>query len=346
MRKKGFTLIELLAVIVLLAIIALIATPAVLNIIEDSRKSATEASVRNIVETAKSYYMQNIANNNVIVSVDLSKDDLKYSGKQAIKGSIEYDTKGNIYGKMYINGYCVIYKDGKIESEKMNVNNCVIKKQLSFPIENGMVVYFNPTTGLRCNSYEAISKTGTKSGCMAWYTFLTNEDDSNVNLLLAHNTTAKVAWNSDSTGIIPNEVITILENDTIGWKQNINGVETNLNARLISAKEVNQIAPTNPKWQINSYQTWYYLHTGTNEQYLGEIGTNEYAWLFDNTVNCTKYGCNESSNGTYGYWTSDYASYGYAWYVNHSGYFVNLTVNNDTIAGVRPVIEVSKEVFK
>ena len=39
--KKGFTLIELLAVIVILAIIALIATPIVLNIINDTKESAT-----------------------------------------------------------------------------------------------------------------------------------------------------------------------------------------------------------------------------------------------------------------------------------------------------------------
>ena len=39
--KKGFTLIELLAVIVILAIIALIATPIVLEIINDAKKSAT-----------------------------------------------------------------------------------------------------------------------------------------------------------------------------------------------------------------------------------------------------------------------------------------------------------------
>ena len=38
MKRKGFTLVELLAVIVILAVIALIATPAVLNIIEDSKK--------------------------------------------------------------------------------------------------------------------------------------------------------------------------------------------------------------------------------------------------------------------------------------------------------------------
>ena len=41
MRKNGFTLIELLAVIVILAIIAVIAVPIVLNIIDESKESAT-----------------------------------------------------------------------------------------------------------------------------------------------------------------------------------------------------------------------------------------------------------------------------------------------------------------
>ena len=39
--KKGFTLIELLAVIVILAIIAVIAVPIVLNIINETKESAT-----------------------------------------------------------------------------------------------------------------------------------------------------------------------------------------------------------------------------------------------------------------------------------------------------------------
>ena len=46
MRNKGFTLIELLAVIVILAIIALIATPIVLGIINDSRKSADQETAK------------------------------------------------------------------------------------------------------------------------------------------------------------------------------------------------------------------------------------------------------------------------------------------------------------
>lgn len=44
-NTKGFTLIELLAVIVILAVIALIASPIILNIIQNSQKSARARSV-------------------------------------------------------------------------------------------------------------------------------------------------------------------------------------------------------------------------------------------------------------------------------------------------------------
>ncbi len=60
MKNKGFTLIELLAVIVILAIIALIATPIILGIIEDSRKSAIDRTaelVASEVQLAYSGYM-------------------------------------------------------------------------------------------------------------------------------------------------------------------------------------------------------------------------------------------------------------------------------------------------
>ena len=46
MKKKGFTLIELLAVIVILAIIALIATPIILGIIDDTRKSRNSVDLK------------------------------------------------------------------------------------------------------------------------------------------------------------------------------------------------------------------------------------------------------------------------------------------------------------
>lgn len=47
--KKGFTLIELLAVIIILAIIALIATPIILNVVDDARKSAAVSEASMIV---------------------------------------------------------------------------------------------------------------------------------------------------------------------------------------------------------------------------------------------------------------------------------------------------------
>ena len=50
--RKGFTLIELLAVIVILAIIAVIATPIVLGIINDTKKSATIRSAEFYLDAA------------------------------------------------------------------------------------------------------------------------------------------------------------------------------------------------------------------------------------------------------------------------------------------------------
>lgn len=54
-NKKGFTLIELLAVIVILAIIALIATPIILNMINDAKKSAAKDSAYGYIDAVEKY---------------------------------------------------------------------------------------------------------------------------------------------------------------------------------------------------------------------------------------------------------------------------------------------------
>ena len=64
--KKGFTLIELLAVIVILAIIAVIATPIVLGIVNDSKKSATVQSAEFYLDAALNSIMkENMTENGV-----------------------------------------------------------------------------------------------------------------------------------------------------------------------------------------------------------------------------------------------------------------------------------------
>ena len=347
MNKKGFTLIELLAVIVILAIIALIATPAVLNIIEDTRKSAAEASARNIINAAKTYYMQSTMNNNTVNSIDLSTDTLKYDGDQATKGTINFDN-GKASGKMYVGGYCVeVALDGKVSSEKMNEEDCEVNDgETSTPVvtytkyNDGTPLLYDPVNNVKCEAATS-SATGTNDTCMKWYAFLDSEDSETVNLILDHNTTDYVAWNEDG-GETPDTVNAELQADITNWNDTVKST-----ARLISASEVNQIAPTNPNWSQEDRSTEYNLHNGLGlgDAYTGAAGSNTYAWLFDNTLVCTTWGCNTADSGTSGYWTSNFASDGYVWGVRSDGALGSFGVPVDGIFGVRPVITVNKSVF-
>ena len=60
MNRKGFTLIELLATIVILVIIALIAILLIGNVIEKAKIGAWESSVNGLVESANTYYTNEI----------------------------------------------------------------------------------------------------------------------------------------------------------------------------------------------------------------------------------------------------------------------------------------------
>ena len=339
MKKKGFTLIELLAVIVILAVIAIIATPAVLNIIEDSKQSAAEASARSIVGAAKTHYMKNIMENKPNSNVDLSTGTLKYDGEQAKKGNLTYDANGNVTGKMYISGYCVeVSSNGTITSTKKDESDCNVDIPQVTTYENGTVVYYNPETNTKCTSAEAVSVSGTKTGCMKWYAF-NDEGNDTVNLLLDHNTTAKVAWASSGRNTNgPVEVKTQLESDTSSWNKSIN-------PRLIEASEIAKIT-NNTAWTPS--KSYYYFHDNSKTSYKGDAGTNKYAWLFDNTKGCTTYGCNIEDSSTQGYWTATahFGSSTSAWRVRCSGSLSDSGVNGADSNGVRPAITVLKDVIK
>ncbi|MCI5879550.1 MAG: hypothetical protein MRZ34_02055, partial [Bacillales bacterium] len=216
------------------------------------------------------------------------------------------------------------------------------------------VVYYNPVTNAKCTSAEAVSVSGTKTGCMKWYAF-NDEGNDTVNLLLDHNTTAKVAWvtkedyiaaggteaeygsyGNNSKG--PITALKQLKNDTKAWK-------SSLNPRLIETSEITTITG-NRGWTARSIG--YYFHDNTQTQYKGAAGTNKYAWLFDNTDNCTTYGCNVADSSTDGYWTNNaYSgdSYGGARAVAFTGYLGLDNVNLADICGVRPVITVLKSII-
>jgi len=341
MKKKGFTLIELLAVIVILAIIALIATPAVLNIIEDSRKSTAEASARNIMSTAETYYMSKLAKGESAGTIDLSGSTLNYNGDQASKGYVTFDNNGNASGQMYISGYCVTHNiDNSVSSTKMEEDECEIEVPIKYhKYNNGDYVFYNPKDNVKCEAATS-SATGTNDTCMKWYAFLDSEDSETVNLILDHNTTDFIEWNRDDNGTTPDTVNAKLQLDITNWDASVKST-----ARLISAAEINQIAPKNGTWTQSDNNTSYYLHDGSTTEYKGAAGTNNYAWLFDNTYSCETYGCNKSDNGTDGYWTSSRVSLGNAWRVSCSGRLGYYVVDIDAY-GVRPVITVSKSIFE
>ena len=218
-------------------------------------------------------------------------------------------------------------------------------------LANGTVVYYNPETNTKCTSAEAVSVSGTKTGCMKWYVFNYDGKSKTVNLLLDHNTTAAVPWITEEDYIesggtkeeFEREIISKgpitalkqLKSDTSTWNKSIN-------PRLIEANEIVTITEY-PIWDNN----FYYFHTNSQTQYKGAAGTNKYAWLFDNTRECTTYGCNVADSSTYGYWTNtvnpnDPIS---AWNVYQRGTLRDSYVESFVYSGVRPVVSVNRSII-
>ena len=325
-KNKGFTLVELLAVIVILALIALIATPIILNVINDAKKQAAKDSAYGYMDAVEKYIVSSELEDKSIKDGTYSVEDLNSMGV-SVKGStpdngnIEIKNKEVKNYDIGIDGYAV--SNGKVD-----------KVSTTKKIENGTAVYYNPVSGEKCKSSEAVSTTGKKSGCMKWYVFNDKEGNATVNVILDHNTTAGVAYNSTGSNSEMKEVKRKLEEDTKDWKKT---------ARLITANEIAKITG-NTGWDASmENQPWFYLDS--NNQTLTTSSTNKskYAWLFDYINGCTNYGCNTPDSSNSGYWTSTLykENVEFAWLVCGNGSLLRDTVTYTAI-GVRPVITISK----
>ena len=327
-KNKGFTLVELLAVIVILALIALIATPIILNVINDAKKQAAKDSAYGYMDAVEKYIVSSELEDKSIQDRTYSVEELNSMGV-SVKGSTP--DNGNIEIKNSSVKSYDIGIDGYV------VNNGEVKKvSTTKSFKNGTAVYYNPETGNKCSKEASKSTTGTKSGCMKWYVFNDKEGNATVNVILDHNTTANVAWNSTGNNSEMKEVKIKLEEDTKDWKNT---------ARLITANEVAKITGyTSWGTNITGYP-WFCFDTNqqddTNDCAKAQ-GKSKYAWLFDYTKECTSYGCNVSDSSTWGYWTStQYVNSIHVWFVARNG---RLDVNSasSTGHGVRPVITISK----
>ena len=139
--KKGFTLIELLAVIVILAIIALIAVPIVLGIIEDSKKSSKEESIKMYAKAVEQGVATIIGKNNAPnTTIGTNEKTLKsrlpgedevtsedagchvYSSS-ADWGTCNYWMLKNLYYDINYSGYCSICVSKYSDNQNNGITN-------------------------------------------------------------------------------------------------------------------------------------------------------------------------------------------------------------------------------
>ena len=351
-NKKGFTLIELLAVIIILAVIALIATPIVLNVVDNARKSANKDSAYGLLDSAKLYYIEGLLDESKSLSGNLI-DKINVSGRKPNSGKLYINSKGETALAVVYDKVCFMKNYSETDlTESDDIENCTIssdtKKYTVY--SNGTVIYYNPETNTKCSESEAtlnVSEngmngmpTGVKTGCMKWYTFNDSNGSKIVNMILDHNTTMNVNYDGTSVGLI-NADIAQLKNDTSSWNNT-------LNVKLISA---NEIAKITGNTNFNSdVSTWlngrFFFETNTWDAPNPSIGT--YKWLYDNITDCINYECKDGKNvvDSFGYVTSSLVkdASSSVWVVRASG-----TLNGDdsvhSTFGIRPVITVSKDII-
>lgn len=368
-NEKGFTLIELLAIIVILAIIAVITVPIILGIVDDAKRGAAETSALGYIDAVQkqiaisqlgdsttlirdnTYNVSDLST--VIVNGTKPSDD---SWVQVVNGEVaNYSLKIGDYVINYDieNHENIITRTGNIAEKPSDTPPAIIYETY----DNGTEIYFNPNEGIKCDTENYTnSNTGNNYGCMKWYTF--NDDGENastINLLLDHNTTATIAWNSSGNNADGmNQVKTALENNTSEWV---------VDARLITADEVAKIIGADSdetiKWSsaktygtdnIETNSSWIYLdgsgntYSGWQQQTVYVQGTSSYWWLFDRTNTCTGYGCRTADGSNYGYWTSTpiNGKSNAAWSIIRGDSLSWVNVNSTVDCGVRPVITISK----
>ena len=123
--KKGFTLIELLAVIVILAIIALIATPIILGVVENARKSAAGSSALGYIDAVSKEIALGGFNETFYPTgeIDIKNespyDEIEVQGSKPTKGTLYILDNYRIEaGILCVNDYRVDLLDYKVDSIK------------------------------------------------------------------------------------------------------------------------------------------------------------------------------------------------------------------------------------
>ncbi len=357
-KEKGFTLIELLAVIVILAILMVIAVPKILNVIENSRKSAAESSIKLVKDAIKTQ-----VTSGSIMGTNFTSDE---SGCYTF--NFDDQTSGNakklqLKNKENITG-TIKYCNGKFSDDTLVFNGVEIKEENKKVICKRAEETTLHTDGT--HTFGSIGSKGTLSSGDAFdcnvngdktydseterFYYVTDMNDSTAVLIYYNNVengkpnNSKLVaydasgenWHGPRTAIeelpstsewrnvsLTSSVRTITTekgtNSTTGGPLPDGFSYAGKAARLLTAQEINNAC-----------------NISVGDSTIGELDSCIY--LMENT----KY---SNSNFIYGYWIeSPYSdSYNYTWFVIGSSSRIKYSYSSDIEDfGVRPAIEVPK----
>ena len=354
-KNKGFTLIELLAVIVLLAILMVISVPKILNVIENSRKSAAESSIKLVKDAIRSQ-----VTSGSIMGTNFTSDEsgcYTFNFDDQTSGNakeLQLKNKENITGAIkYCNGN---FTNNTLSFNGQDMSTIVCKRANDLHTING-ITYGNPIiTENELKSGDAfdcnVNGDKTYDSETERFYYVTDMDDSTAVLIYYNNVSKGKPSNSttyayDLSGENWHGPRTAIEElpSTSEWRN----VSLTSNVRSIIAQDgtnstTGETLPSNFSYSGKAARllTIQEVRKATGNKDIptwqdGELDTCNY--LMENT----KY--SNASIGNYGYWLENPLSgySGNAWNVDGNSRLVyNYPVSYAGADGVRPAIEVLK----
>ena len=377
-KEKGFTLIELLAVIVLLAILMVVAVPKILNVIENSRKSAAESSIKLVKDAIRSQ-----VTSGSIMGTNFTSDEsgcytfdfddqengnakeLQLKNKENITGIIKYcngtfsDDTLNFDGQDINKIVCKKAKKGTLHTEKCTQTDETEYCSGSKDYNTGDTITYGTIPGKELKSGDAfdcdVNGDGKYNSDTERFYYVTDMND-NTAVLIYYNNVSKgkpsdsTTYAYDKSGKNNNGPVTAIEQlPSISNWENISLI--NSERSLLTETGMTSTAagplPNNFNYAEKAARllTVQELNKACNitveNMTRGEL--DKCNFLLENT----KY--SKADKGNWGYWLENprteysdpvWAVYGCSRNVN------NFSVDNHNDIGVRPVIEVLKSNIK
>ena len=377
-KEKGFTLIELLAVIVLLAILMVVAVPKILNVIENSKKSAAESSIKLVKDAIKTQ-----VTSGSIMGTNFTSDEsgcytfdfddqengnakeLQLKNKENITGMIKYcngtfsDDTLNFDGQDINKIVCKKAKKGTLHTEKCTQTDETEYCSGSKDYNTGDTITYGTIPGKELKSGDAfdcdVNGDGKYNSDTERFYYVTDMND-NTAVLIYYNNVSKgkpsdsTTYAYDKSGKNNNGPVTAIEQlPSISNWENISLI--NSERSLLTETGMTSTAagplPNNFNYAEKAARllTVQELNKACNitveNMTRGEL--DKCNFLLENT----KY--SKADKGNWGYWLENprteysdpvWAVYGCSRNVN------NFSVDNHNDIGVRPVIEVLKSNIK